>query len=150
MPSSGSPFSMNLATHPSRLPAAPRSRGHAAPGSAARLGQHGPVRRRLLPAQFPRLAHVPGRNDRDGTDRRVGHVPRHRGGRAAGPAVLVEHGAGLGLPADAPPDGRLPRHQRDGVRDAVHRGRGPGPLCWRAGLVGPHDGRAGQAVFGSG
>ena len=86
-------------------------RRHAAAGPVAGLGQHGPVRGRLLPAQFPRLAHVPGRDDRDGADRGVGHVPGDRGGRAAGAAVLVEHGAGLGLPADAAPDGRLPRHQ---------------------------------------
>ena len=119
-------------------------RRHAADGPVARFRQHGAVRRRLLPAEFPRLAHVLGRNDRHGADRCLGHLPGHCAGRAAGPAVLVEHGAGLGLPAHAPADGRLPRDQRNGLRHAVHRGRRPGPVRRRAGVVGSHHGRAGR------
>jgi phosphonate transport system permease protein len=53
----------------------------------------------------------------------------------------------LGLPAGAPCHGRLPRHQRDGFRHALHRGRGAGPVCRRAGAGGAHHGHAGQAVL---
>ena len=54
------------------------------------------------------------------------------------------------LPAGAAADGRLPRDQRDGVRDAVHRRCRPGAVCRRAGAGGAHHRHAGQAVLRSG
>ncbi len=48
----------------------------------------------------------------------------------------------VGLPADAPPDGRLSRHQRNGLCDAIRGRRRPGSVRGRDGAVHPHHRRA--------
>ncbi len=71
----------------------------------------------FLSAQLPRLAHVSGRDAGHGADRHLGHLPgRGNGGNMMSLKLrFVQHRAGLGAPARAPGDGRLPCHQRNGL-----------------------------------
>lgn len=64
--------------------------------------------------------------------------------------MSAKHRAMVGLPADAPPDGRLSRHQRNGLCDAVRGRRRPGSVRGRDGAVHPHHRRALQAALRSG
>src|SRR5499433_3457440 len=114
------------------------------------LAQHGAVRRRVSQAEFSRLGRVPCRHGRDGADRALGHRAR---GRVRHPVLDPERGQRLPAmdrAAGAPPDGRLPGHQRDRFRADVRGGRRSRPLRRRHGHFRSQSRGVLEAVFRSG
>ncbi len=92
------------------------------------------------------MAHLFRGDGRHRAYRRVGDRAVYPLRHPVRPDVGRKPCAKLGLPAGASPDGRLPRHQRNGVCHAVYRRRWPRAICWRAGALGAHHGCAGQAL----
>ncbi len=114
-----------------------------------RFRQHGRVREGLPVAELFGLALLPLRDDRDGADRGLGHVP------VRPPVDPVRHPLGrqrltvVGSSAGATSDGPVPRHPRSRFRRALRRGCRTRAVRRGHGALHPHDRYSRQALLRS-